>query len=95
MAELDQLDPTRLLAFHLDDLDDTPKEAIRDSTRLLPGLGVVPLDEICQQLKRIGYNGPCSIELFRPEYWEWDPQELAIKARQAALKVLSPYFQVD
>lgn len=95
MAELDQLDPTRLLAFHLDDLDDTPKEAIRDSTRLLPGLGVVPLDEICKQLKRIGYNGPCSIELFRPEYWEWDPQELAIKARQAALKVLSPYFQVD
>jgi len=95
LSELGQLDPTRIFAFHLDDLEDTPKEAIRDSTRLLPGLGVVPLNEICRQLKRIGYAGPCSIELFRPEYWIWDPQELAIKARQAALKVLSPHFQVE
>jgi 2-keto-myo-inositol isomerase len=95
LSELDQLDPDRIFAFHLDDLEDTPKEAITDSTRLLPGLGVVPLDDICARLKRIGYAGPCSIELFRPEYWDWDPQELAIKARQAALKVLSPHFQIE
>jgi 2-keto-myo-inositol isomerase len=95
MSELDQLDSRRILAFHLDDLEDTPKEAVSDSTRLLPGLGVVPLDEICKRLKRIGYAGPCSIELFRPEYWKWDPRELAVQARQAALKLLSPYFQVE
>ena len=95
MSELDQLDPRRIFAFHLDDLEDTPKEAISDGTRLLPGLGVVPLDEICARLKRIGYDGPCSIELFRPEYWNWDPQELAIKAREAALRVLSPHFQIE
>jgi 2-keto-myo-inositol isomerase len=95
MSELDQLDPERIFAFHLNDLEDTAKEAILDSTRLLPGLGVVPLDDICARLKRIGYTGPCSIELFRPEYWDWDPQELAIKTRQAALRVLSPYFQLD
>ncbi len=95
MSEIDQLDPGRIFAFHLDDLEDTPKEAIRDSTRLLPGLGVVPLDEICARLKRIGYDGSCSVELFRPEYWEWDPQDLALKSREAALKVLSPYFQIE
>jgi 2-keto-myo-inositol isomerase len=95
MNELDQLDPRRIFAFHLDDLEDTPKEAITDGTRLLPGLGMVPLDEICARLKRIGYDGPCSIELFRPEYWNWDPQELAIKAREAALRVLSPHFQIE
>jgi 2-keto-myo-inositol isomerase len=95
MSELDQLDPKRIFAFHLDDLEDTPKEAITDGTRLLPGLGVVPLDEICARLKRIGYNGPCSIELFRPEYWDWNPQELAIKAREAALRILSPHFQIE
>ena len=95
MSELGQLDPQRLFAFHLDDLEDTPKEAITDATRLLPGQGVVPLDEICARLKRIGYDGPCSIELFRPEYWNWDPQELAIKSREAALKVLSPHFKVE
>jgi 2-keto-myo-inositol isomerase len=95
MSELDQLDPKRIFAFHLDDLEDTPKEAITDSMRILPGLGVIPLDDICARLKRIGYDGLCSIELFRPEYWNWDPQELAIKAREAALKVLSPYFQIE
>ena len=95
MSELEQLNPEQIFAFHLDDLEDTPKEAIRDDTRLLPGLGVVPLDDICNRLKHIGYNGSCAIELFRPEYWKWDPQELAIAARQAAIKVLSPYFLID
>ena len=95
MSELDQLDPKRIFAFHLDDLEDTPKEAITDGTRLLPGLGVVPLDDICARLKRIGYAGSCSVELFRPEYWNWDPQDLAVKAREAALKVLSPHFQIE
>ncbi len=95
MSELDQLDPSRIFAFHLDDLEDTPKEAIRDDTRLLPGLGMVPLDEICKRLKRIGYDGPCAVELFRPEYWNWDPQVLALKAREAAIKVLSPHFQIE
>jgi 2-keto-myo-inositol isomerase len=95
ISELGQLDPKRIFAFHLDDLEDTPKEAITDGTRLLPGLGVVPLNDICEQLKRISYNGSCSIELFRPEYWNWDPQELAIRAREAALNILSPYFDVE
>jgi 2-keto-myo-inositol isomerase len=95
IEELVQLDPDRIFAFHLDDLEDTPKEAITDATRLLPGLGVVPLNDICAQLKRIGYNGSCAIELFRPEYWDRDPQELATTARQAALKVLSPFFEIE
>jgi 2-keto-myo-inositol isomerase len=95
MSELDRLDPKRIFAFHLDDLEDTPMEAISDGTRLLPGLGVVPLNEICARLKGIGYAGACSIELFRPEYWNWDPQELAIKAREAAIKILSPHFQIE
>jgi 2-keto-myo-inositol isomerase len=95
LSELEQLDPKRIFAFHLDDLEDTPKEAIRDSTRLLPGQGIVPLDQICQALKHIGYDGPCAVELFRLEYWDWDPQVLAIEARQAAIKVLSPYFQIE
>lgn len=95
LSELSRLDPKRIFAFHLDDLEDTPKEAISDATRLLPGLGVIPLDDICARLKWIGYNGSCSIELFRPEYWDWDPQELAIKSREAALKILSPHFDIE
>lgn len=95
LSELDRLDSQRIFAFHLDDMEDLPKEAIQDDRRLLPGLGVLPLDEICKRLKAIGYDGGCAVELFRPEYWAWDALELAKKARQAAVKVLSPYFDID
>jgi 2-keto-myo-inositol isomerase len=95
MSELNSLDPTRVFAFHLDDLEDTPKEAISDATRVLPGRGVIPLNEICTHMKVNGYDGMCSIELFRPEYWRWDPFELARQSREAALKVLSPHFSVE
>lgn len=94
LRELDMLDPARIYAFHLDDLEDTPKEAISDATRLFPGLGVIPLDEICARLKGIGYDGVCSIELFRPEYWDWDPVVVARQAREAALQILAPHFSV-
>ena len=94
LDEIAMLDPKRIYAFHLNDLEDVPKEAITDSIRLLPGLGVIPLDDICARLKAIGFDGHCSIELFRPEYWDWDPYELTEAAYKAAIEVLSPHFDV-
>jgi len=95
LDEIGALDPAHIFTFHLDDLEDLPKEAITDAKRLLPGLGVIPLDDLCRQLQRIGYDGDCSVELFRPEYWDWDPKKLAVQVRDSALKVLSPYFRVE
>jgi 2-keto-myo-inositol isomerase len=95
LDEFEALDPTRIFTFHLDDLEDVPKEAITDAKRLLPGTGVIPLDQICRRLSRLGYDGDCSVELFRPEYWDWDPDELAVAVRAAALETLSPYFAVE
>ena len=68
LSEIEQLDPGRIFAFHLNDLEDMPKEAITDAARIFPGEGVIPLGEICSRLKQIAYDGPTSIELFRPEY---------------------------
>lgn len=95
LDEIDRLDPAKIFAFHLDDVEDTAKEAITDNTRVFPGLGVMPLAEMCARVSRIGYNDTCSIELFRPEYWAWDPLAVAKTARNAALEVLSPYFSVE
>ena len=92
MRELEALQGDKIFALHLDDCEDTPKEAITDGTRLFPGKGVVPLVEICNILKNIGYDGHCSIELFRPEYWEQDPLLVAQQARLAALEVLISDF---
>lgn len=95
MAEISQLDPARIYTFHLNDMEDVPKEGITDALRLLPGEGVIPLDEICRRMRGIGYDGVCAVELFRPEYWARDPFELAVQARSAAMRVLSPHFQVS
>lgn len=94
LEEIDTLDPSHIYGFHLDDIEDTAREAYTDALRLLPGKGIAPTQEILRRLKAIGFDGDCSIELFRPEYWEWDPLELAQAARKAALEVLSPYFDV-
>lgn len=95
LEELDVLDPAKIFAFHLDDVIDTCKEAITDNTRVFPGLGVMPLDEMCRRVSQIGYDDTCSIELFQPEYWEWDPLKVATTAREAAVKILSPYFRLE
>lgn len=85
---IDDLDPERLFIFHINDAEDLPREQLQDSHRLLPGLGILPLSEMLKALRRIGYDRVASVEIFRPEYWERDPFELARDARVAAGKVI-------
>jgi len=77
---LEGLDPERLFIVHLDDAEDHPPSQLTDANRLLPGDGVIPLRDLVRRLDTLGYDGPYSIELFRPEYYEWDPVQLAKEA---------------
>jgi len=95
LSSIEAVDPDKILIFHINDVEDRPKETIEDAHRLLPGEGVIPLDDILSRLQKIGFDGLCSIELFRPEYWERDPVELASAARAAMMEVLEPYFRVE
>jgi 2-keto-myo-inositol isomerase len=56
---------------------------------LLPGLGILPLADIVGALKGIGYDRVASVEIFRPEYWERDPFELARAALAAAERAIN------
>ncbi len=87
-AMLDGLRPERLFLVHLDDAEDRPRGTLTDAHRLLPGDGVIPLAELVRRLEATGYRGVYSIELFRPEYYEWDPTELA----RAAMKKMEALF---
>src|SRR6266404_1157250 len=86
---IDALDPKRLFIFHVNDAEDLPSDQLTDAHRLLPGLGILPLREIIGAFRRIGYDRVASVEIFRPEYWERDPFELAREAKAAVEKVLS------
>jgi len=95
MSSILRVEPKKVLIFHINDVEDRPLETIEDAHRLLPGEGVVPLDDILIRLKHIGFDGICSVELFRPEYWERDPVELATAARAATLEIVGEYFRAE
>ena len=85
---IDALDPGRLFIFHINDAEDLPRDELQDSHRLLPGSGILPLKQMLEAFRRIGYDRVASVEIFRPEYWERDPFELARAAKEAVEKLL-------
>ena len=85
---IDELDASKLFIFHINDAEDLPKEQLTDAQRLYPGKGILPLTELKARLDKIGYDKVASIEIFRPEYWDQDPFEVAKQAKAAAEKVL-------
>lgn len=89
IESIDALDAARLFIFHINDAEDLPREQLEDRHRLLPGLGILPLEEIVAALRRIGYDRVTSVEIFRPEYWERDPLGLAMDARAAVRRILN------
>lgn len=89
LQDIERLDAARLFIFHINDAEDLPRHELEDRHRLLPGLGILPLREIIAALGNINYDDIVSVEIFRPEYWQRDPVELAKAARAAVEQVFS------
>ncbi len=85
---IETLDPNKLFIFHINDAENLPKEQLTDAHRLYPGEGILPIKEIKARFDQIGYDKMVSIEIFRPEYWNEDPFEVARKAKATTEKVL-------
>lgn len=88
LEAIETLDPKKLFIFHINDAEDLLKNDLTDAHRLYPGEGILPIREIKERFDRIGYDRMVSIEIFRPEYWNEDPFEVARKAKAATEKVL-------
>ena len=85
-----ELDRQKIFIFHINDVENLPRAQLQDSHRLYPGEGIIPLEEIVSKLKEIRYDGPVSLEMFRPEYWIRPPEEVAKKGMEAIRKLVSP-----
>ncbi|GAB6006052.1 hypothetical protein JCM12214_19520 [Geobacillus vulcani] len=95
LEDLQAADPTDIFVFHIDDCEDFPVGALRDRHRVWPGDGAIDLDGILRTLQSIGYNDMASIELFRPEYWQWEA-EAAIQTGKIKMEnVLRRYFEIE
>lgn len=86
---IEALDPSLIQIFHINDAEDLPRAQLEDRHRLLPGLGILPLKQMLAAFRKIGYDKVASVEIFRPEYWERDPFELARDAYAATERVIA------
>ncbi|MFO0879372.1 MAG: sugar phosphate isomerase/epimerase family protein [Gemmataceae bacterium] len=75
---LRQLSGNSLQVFHMNDYPaNPPREKITDADRVFPGDGVAPLVEVLRDLKRVGFRGYLSLELFNRDYWKQDAFQVA------------------
>ncbi len=81
---IDRVPPEKIFVYHIDDGEDLPLGILDHCHRTFPGDGIIPLQAISEKLRRKGYEGICSVELFRPEYWEMDPEEVIRTAARKA-----------
>ena len=76
-AGLGLLAPNAVGIFHVNDYPKIDREKIVDADRVYPGDGIAPLKEVFAALRKAGYSGYVSLELFNREYWKQDPHEVA------------------
>jgi len=60
------VDAKRLAIFHINDVEQMPKENIEDANRLFPGDGVIPLREIIGAVRGIGYDASLQLRFSAP-----------------------------
>ena len=69
-----------------------PLGSCGDDKRLWPGEGVVDHEGIATALKEIGFDGVCTIEEFRPEYYAMSHEENIKKAAEVTKAFVNKYF---
>lgn len=75
--------------FQFNDAPATPALAqLNDDHRVYPGDGILPLGKIFRDLKATGYKGCISLEMYNPNYWKEDLQEVAKTGLRKTLEVL-------
>ncbi len=74
LEDLDELRPGEVEHVHFHDVPGAvPRELLVDADRIPPGTGVIPLRKVVDALRRIGYAGALSVELFDPVIQKSDP----------------------
>jgi sugar phosphate isomerase/epimerase len=92
--DLELLRDGELAHLHLEDIPaDPPREMLESQQhRAFPGEGIAPLRRIIETLKRKGYSGPASLEVFQSgtvAIQEMDPFQLASRAKAAVEPLLA------
>jgi 2-keto-myo-inositol isomerase len=87
-----QIPLEKLWLVHVDDAPGPegtpPRETLRDSDRVYPGQGALPLATYFETLRELGYTGPVSVELFNQEYYQQPIETITRNAYQSLYSFL-------
>jgi len=86
--DLEEIRPGEIHHVHFQDVPRMPRELLDGTTRAIPGEGAAPLERILRALRKKGYAGPLSVELFYPHLQKGDPYEVALRIRRSSEPVL-------
>ncbi len=90
--ELEQIPAKRIFMVHVNDSDTGHRPGLTQENRCFCGPHHIDLGGFMDSLKRAGYNGPVSIEVFRPEYWKRPAGEVIEEAYRTTGNVLGPWL---
>jgi sugar phosphate isomerase/epimerase len=88
LEDLDLIRDGEIGHVHFQDVPDTPRELLDQTSRLIPGDGVAPVNQILRKLSDKEYSGPLSVELFLPQFRDRDPFKVATEIRQKCERVM-------
>ncbi|PAE13143.1 isomerase [Niallia circulans] len=95
LEDLRNTDFSKVFLFHINDVEDYIPGIMLDEDRVFPGDGVIDLKSILKIIKEKGFSDHASIEVFRPEYYQLEAEEVVKTAKEKTLKVLAPYFLTE
>lgn len=83
----------KIFLFHINDVEGYPIGQMHDTHRIWPGHGVIDLETHLKRLKELNYDFVASVELFRPEYYKMNPEEVIKIAKETTEEVLAKYYR--
>jgi sugar phosphate isomerase/epimerase len=91
-AEVARLDPSIIYEVHFCDGKRIPKDRLWTEGALrgyLPGDGDIPIRAWTAAVKKTGFDGSWAVELFSPQHWEWDLNEVTSESKRRILEYLA------
>lgn len=94
--DLAKADGSKIFVVHLNDTEDFQVGVLLDEDRVWPGDGCIKLGQIFRTLKKIGWKeDTVSLELFRPEYYELDPDEVYRIGKEKSMSIIEKIDMIE
>ncbi|WP_196594276.1 sugar phosphate isomerase/epimerase family protein [Pectinatus sottacetonis] len=96
IEDLEKADGNKIFIVHLNDTEDFRTGVLLDEDRVWPGDGCIKLGKIFHALKKIGWKEDIvSLELFRPEYYRMDLDDVYRIGKEKSIAVIDKIDMIE